>query len=129
MIAQLVATAAKANGIPRVRPARNCGPKQGAIRWLHHRRYNRALERHGLRGVEYFGTIDDLVWLCDRQPHDGVRSAEVMTHPRLGAGSVVIDAPATEPLVKRIEQLERCGFRLSPSPSGARQPAHRDRAV
>jgi len=129
MIARLVAIAAKDSGIARVRPARNCGPRQGAIRWLHHRRYNRALDRHGLRGVEYFGTIDDLVWLCERGSHEHVRSVEVMTHPRLGAGNVVIDAPATEPLAQRIERLARCGFDLLRPSGSERATAPHDRAV
>src|SRR5262245_66477682 len=35
-IARIVADVASARGIARVRPARNCGPRQGRVRWLHH---------------------------------------------------------------------------------------------
>jgi hypothetical protein len=109
-LAGVVAAMARTHGIPRVRPGRNCGPIQGVIRWMHHRRYNQRLERLGLKHVKYFGTIDDLIWLCDRYPAERVIPAEVMTHPRLSSGDVVIDAPGRTPLAERVKELEKRSF-------------------
>jgi chitin disaccharide deacetylase len=106
-IARVVAEVAKAHGIPRVRLARNCGPGQGMIRWLYHRRFNGMLEALGLNRLEYFGSIDDLLWLREHRPDARSAPAEVMTHPRLTAGGVLVDAPATEPLALRIDELRR----------------------
>lgn len=104
-IAGIVVAVAKACGIERVRPARNCGVQQGAIRWLQHRSYNAWLSRQGLRGVRYFGTIDDMLWLAQRGRLGEHASVEIMTHPRLRADGTVLDAPSMEPLSERVLQL------------------------
>jgi predicted glycoside hydrolase/deacetylase ChbG (UPF0249 family) len=106
-IARVVAEVARAHGIPRVRLARNCGPGQGMIRWLHHRRFNRMLEALGLNHLKYFGSIDDLLWLREHRPDARVAPAEVMTHPRLMAADVLVDAPGTQPLALRVDELRR----------------------
>ena len=112
-LARVVADVAKACGIARVRPARNCGPRQGIVRWLHHRRYNASLARRGLRRIDYVGTIDDLLWLSDRGHGSRPFAAEAMTHPKLDAdGNHVVDAPFGEPLAARVKELENRGFRV-----------------
>ncbi len=109
-VAGVVTEVAKAHGIPRIRLARNCGPTQGVIRWLHHRRYNTALTSRGLTSVRYFGSIDDLLWLSDHGPRDRKFAAEAMTHPRLTSTDDLIDAPTTEPLAQRVQELKKRGF-------------------
>lgn len=104
-IAAIVVAVAKDCGIARVRPSRNCGPQQGALRWLQYRSYNAWLRRRGLRGVRYFGTIDDVLWLADRGRLGPHVSVEVMTHPRLRADGTVLDAPSMEPLEARVRRL------------------------
>lgn len=112
-IAELIADVVKAWGIGRIRPARNCGPKQGMIRWLHHRRYNASLVRRRLTRIDYVGTIDDLLWLSDRGHRAGPFVAEAMTHPKLnGDGKHVVDAPFVEPLEERVKKLESRGFQI-----------------
>jgi predicted glycoside hydrolase/deacetylase ChbG (UPF0249 family) len=106
-IARVVAEVARVHGIPRVRLARNCGPGQGMIRWLHHRRFNRMLETLDLNHLQYFGSIDDLLWLREHRPGARSAPAEVMTHPRLTAGYVLVDAPSARPLALRILELRR----------------------
>jgi hypothetical protein len=109
-VAGVVTAVAEAHGIPRIRLARNCGPTQGVIRWLHHRRYNNALMRRGLTSIRYFGSIDDLLWLCDHGARERNVAAEAMTHPRLTTADDLIDAPATEPLAQRLQNLKKRGF-------------------
>jgi predicted glycoside hydrolase/deacetylase ChbG (UPF0249 family) len=102
----IVAAVAAESGITRVRPARNIGTRQGILRFVLNRRYNAWLRRKGLRQVRYFGTIDDLVWLAARRPL-GDCSAEVMTHPILGPGGTIVDAPSAEPLADRLRRLQQ----------------------
>ena len=112
-IARVIADVAKARGIGRIRPARNCGPRQGMVRWLHHRRYNASLTRRGLTRVDYVGTIDDLLWLSDREHRRGPFVAEAMTHPKLnGDGNPVVDAPFGKPLAARVKELQGRGFHI-----------------
>jgi predicted glycoside hydrolase/deacetylase ChbG (UPF0249 family) len=93
-------------GIMRVRPAKNCGMRQGIIRFVLNRRYNAWLHRKGLRQVRYFGTIDDIVWLAARRQLGEDCSAEVMTHPFLRPDGTIIDAPSPDPLGDRLRQIE-----------------------
>jgi predicted glycoside hydrolase/deacetylase ChbG (UPF0249 family) len=112
-IARVVADVAGAHGIGRIRPARNCGPRQGMVRWLHHRRYNALLARRGLTRIDYVGTIDDLLWLRDRDQRARPFVAEAMTHPKLnGDGIHVVDAPSLKPLAERVKELESRGFHI-----------------
>ena len=59
----------------RVRPARNCGERQGVIRRLQNHCFNAWLRHQGLRQVRYVGTVDDVLWLVETgAPHaDDVR--------------------------------------------------------
>jgi len=111
-IAGLVLAIARECAIPRVRPARTCGARQGTIRWLQFRCYNAWLARRGLKQVRHFGTIDDVLWLTDRGGFGPEASAEVMTHPRLGADGTVLDAPSMKPLSQALQQLRA---RLAPA--------------
>lgn len=109
-IAAIVASVARSEGILRVRPARNCGMRQGFIRWVQHRWFNLSLARQGLRQVTHFGTIDDMLWLARKgRLHPGF-SAEIMTHPLL-MSDVIVDAPSMKPLAERLLQLESQRYR------------------
>ena len=104
-IARIVADVAREFHIPRVRISRNCGLRQGIIRLGHHRAYNAWLARRRLRGVLYYGSIDDMVWLGRRGQLDPTTSVEVMTHPRREPSGEIVDLPSTEPLENRLKRL------------------------
>ncbi|MHB8532857.1 MAG: ChbG/HpnK family deacetylase [Solirubrobacteraceae bacterium] len=104
-IAPLVVAVARTTGIPRVRPARNCGARQGVLRWVEHRGFNAWLNRQGFRHVRYFGTVDDVLWLAGRQRLAQRPSVEVMTHPRPGPQDTVIDAPFGQSLASRVDRM------------------------
>jgi hypothetical protein len=57
------------------------------------------------------GTIDDVLWLTDREGFGPDTSTEIMTHPRLGADGTVLDAPSMKPLSQALVQLRA---RLAP---------------
>jgi predicted glycoside hydrolase/deacetylase ChbG (UPF0249 family) len=105
-IADVVIAIARASEIARVRPARNCGARQGTIRWIQHHVYNVLLNRQGLKQVMYFGTTDHMLWLAGKGRLGSGSSAEVMTHPRLSAEGVVVDAPSVKPLAECLRELE-----------------------
>jgi predicted glycoside hydrolase/deacetylase ChbG (UPF0249 family) len=111
-IAAIVASVARSEGIQRVRPARNCGLRQGFVRWVQHRWFNVSLARQGLRQVTHFGTIDDMLWLA-RKGRLQPGSAEIMTHPLLDPSDVIVDAPSMKPLAERLLQLESQRYRRS----------------
>jgi predicted glycoside hydrolase/deacetylase ChbG (UPF0249 family) len=114
-IAGVIMEVAKAHGIGRVRLARNCGRKQGAIRWLYHRRYNALLVRNRLNGSRYFGAIDDLLTFGENI--GAPLMMEAMTHPILSPeDDSVIDAPHMQPLAVRIRQLLDRGYRIVARP-------------
>jgi hypothetical protein len=47
-----------------------------------------------------------VLWLTDREEGFGPEaSAEIMTHPRLGADGTVLDAPSMKPLSQALLQL------------------------
>jgi predicted glycoside hydrolase/deacetylase ChbG (UPF0249 family) len=106
-IAAIAVAIVRESGIARVRPARNCGTRQGILRFVLNRRYNAWLRRKGLRQVRYFGTVDDFVWLAARRRLGEDCSAEVMTHPFPDPGGTIVDAPSPEPLADRLRQLQR----------------------
>lgn len=104
-IARIVANTAHELGIPRVRISRNCGLRQGVVRRVHHRTYNAWLTRRGLRGVRYYGTVDDMVWLGRRGALGPDSTVEIMTHPRRGGDGEIVDVPSMEPLESRLKRL------------------------
>jgi predicted glycoside hydrolase/deacetylase ChbG (UPF0249 family) len=73
--------------------------------WLQFRCYNAWLARRSLKQVRHFGTIDDVLWLTDREGFGPEASAEIMTHPRPGADGTVLDAPSMKPLSQALLQL------------------------
>ena len=105
-VARIVLAVAREMGIARVRPSRNCGLNRGFIRRAQHQAYNAWLTRAGLRGVQYFGTVDDLLWLAaqGRLPADA--TAEIMTHPSPGPGGSIVDAPSAVPMCERLRLLK-----------------------
>jgi predicted glycoside hydrolase/deacetylase ChbG (UPF0249 family) len=104
-IARIVADVAREFQIPRIRISRNCGLRQGILRLAHHRAYNAWLARRQLRGVLYYGSIDDMVWLGRRGQLDPTTPIEIMTHPRMEPGGEIVDLPSPEPLETRLKRL------------------------
>jgi predicted glycoside hydrolase/deacetylase ChbG (UPF0249 family) len=103
----VVQKTAKAAGIARVRPLRNCGPDRGRIRAARSVLFNKRLADRGLRGVEYFGSFEDVLWLATE--HGGLTgmSAELMVHPILGAHDEVLDEPDGQSLPAQMLTLRR----------------------
>ncbi len=115
-IARIVAAVAREHRIPRVRISRNCGVRQGTVRRFQHNTYNAWLERQELRGVEYLGTIEDMIWLGRRGLFTKDVAIEIMTHPRKGAGGEIVDLPSGELLETRLKRLSPY---LKPLPGSA----------
>lgn len=105
-VARIVVAVALEAGIGRIRPSRNCGVNRGFIRRVQYEAYNLWLSQAGCRGVRYFGTIDDVIWLASRGRLPATASVEIMTHPWPGPGDTVVDAPSQVPLADRLRALE-----------------------
>jgi chitin disaccharide deacetylase len=103
-LAPIVWSVCREMGIPRVRPARNCGLSHGAFRTTKATLYNWSLARARLRGVDYFGEAHDLLRLPPERRTAGVR-AEMMLHPTTDASGVLIDGPSGQPLDTLIRAL------------------------
>ncbi len=104
-IAGALASVARASGITRVRPARNCGERQGVIRRLQNQCFNAWLRHQGLRHVCYVGTVDDVLWLANQKRLTPLVCVEVVTHPRPGPHDTVADAPFAQSLAARVQRL------------------------
>lgn len=102
-LARIVGALVKEAGIARLRPARNCGPSHGLIRSLKSRWYNGWLEAQGMRGVRYFGGVDDIAWL--RRAPRGL-SVEIMVHPTFDADGVIVDGPSRLPVADCARRVE-----------------------
>lgn len=101
-----VLSVARTMRIPRVRPARNCGRGTRTIRRVKHAAYNRKLTASGLRQVEYFGSIDDIIWLLNA-PHAGrPLTVEIMIHPAGERDGPVIDGTTLVPLTEKLAELQ-----------------------
>jgi hypothetical protein len=106
-IARVVADVARDEGFPRVRISRNCGMRLGVARRVHHRAYNLWLARRGLRGVDYRGFVNDVIWLAERGRLRAGLRIEVLLHPRLTASGGICDAPWPGTLEARVTELRR----------------------
>ncbi len=104
-IAAALASVARTAGITRIRPARNCGERQGVIRRLQNRCFNVWLRHQGLRQVRYVGTVDDVLWLVGQERLTPTTFVEVVTHPRPGPHNTVADAPFAQSLAARVQRL------------------------
>ena len=105
-VAGTVLSVARAMGIPWVRPARNCGKGNRTIRRVKHAAYNRKLAASGLRRVEYFGSIDDIIWLLNARRNASAFTAEVMVHPAGERDGPVMDATTLVPLTEKLAELQ-----------------------
>lgn len=91
-----VIAVARAEGVPRVRIARNCGSGIGFASGLYKRLFNRRVARNGLAATMWFGEVEH--WLHLRA--SGAEAAslddfEVMTHPVLEDDGRLVDAVST----------------------------------
>ena len=120
-ILRIAVAVAREFEIWRIRPARNCGTRRGALRRVLHHSCNGWLYLQGLMRVRYFGTIEDVRWLIARKKPGAVISAEIMTHPRLGDNDAIIDAPSPDLLAVRLRGLQPGGSVDQPTaPDGRR---------
>jgi len=103
-VASVVVGVAREMGVVRVRPYQNCGPTATGAAMIGKRLFNVWLGWRGVRGVDYFGGIDDLEWQARRGLRD-VGSAEVMTHPVLDARSGIVVDGSAGPLRERLLAL------------------------
>jgi predicted glycoside hydrolase/deacetylase ChbG (UPF0249 family) len=106
----VVADVATEMGVRRIRPFQNCGPHMNGMRATSvagKAILNWWLDRRGLRQVQYFGGIDDFLWLARRGGKPSIRSAEIMTHPRLDPGGGAIADGSFGPLRERLAELGR----------------------
>ncbi|MEP6914766.1 MAG: ChbG/HpnK family deacetylase [Acidobacteriota bacterium] len=101
----VVLSVAREMGIPRVRPASNCGTGNGPVRRFRHAAYNGRLSASGLRATRYFGAIDDVVWMWAQAAAERDRSAEVMIHPTSGLDGIVLDGTTVQPLAQKLSEL------------------------
>lgn len=104
-IGSILVPIARAEGITRVRLSRNCGPRQGIVRRVQHKLYNSWMGLYG-NPVQHFGTIDDMLWLARKGKLGPQVAVEIMTHPRLGDSSAILDAPSMQPLAERLRLLQ-----------------------
>lgn len=104
-MAAVVLAVAREMGVARVRPATNCGSGWGPLRRMRHAAYNRRLTASGLRGVEDFGRIDEVVWQLTRGGGHWLRSLEVMIHPQVRPDGTVIDGTTGDPLAQKLAEL------------------------
>ena len=76
--------------------------------------FNYWLTLHGLRGTDYFGTVENFADFRSTQRVAGA-SFEIMTHPAFDESNVLIDHTDNLPLATRLENafrgLHLCGYR------------------
>ncbi len=105
-LAGTVLSVAREMRIPRVRPARNCGRGNRTVRRVKHAAYNRRLTASGLRQVEYFGSIDDIIWLLNAPQTGRALTVEIMVHPAGERGRPVMDGTTLVPLSEKLAELQ-----------------------
>jgi chitin disaccharide deacetylase len=108
----VVSAIAHDHGINRVRPARTSLLGRSVIRWLFFRYVNGQLRRTGLKKIDCFGSVNDVLSAPDRYGQVGACSVELMLHPRLTPAGTLVDAPSMRPLKEVMEALAKLGFRL-----------------
>jgi chitin disaccharide deacetylase len=108
----VVSAIACEHGIQRVRPAQTFARGRSVVRWLFFRYVNGQLRRSGLRKVDCFGAVDEMLSAVDSHEDVGAGSVEIMLHPRLTATGTLVDAPSMRPLKEAMEALAARGFRL-----------------
>jgi chitin disaccharide deacetylase len=108
----VISTIAREHGIDRVRPARTFIRGRSIVRWLFFRYVNGQLRKTGLKKVDYFGAVDDVLSSADGTPQIETGSVELMLHLRLTPEGALVDAPSMRPLKEEMEALAKRGFRL-----------------
>jgi hypothetical protein len=111
-----VLSAARAMNIQRVRPARNCGAGHRRLRRVKNAAFNRALSTSGLRKIEYFGAVDDIIWLVARRRPAAI---EVMVHPARREDGTMIDGTTLRPLAETLAELQRAVDRANGAGGGS----------
>jgi predicted glycoside hydrolase/deacetylase ChbG (UPF0249 family) len=101
-IGQIVTALARAEGVPRVRLAHNCGTRIHFANRLYKAWYNKRLKRAGFAHTRWLGNLDDYRYLkTSGVPLANLESFELVTHPSIRNG-ILIDADYPE---RPLEQL------------------------
>lgn len=89
-VGRVVIALARELGIPRVRIARNCGRGIGLVNLGYKRLFNARLRSAGVAGTQYFGDVEDWLYLKAGGAGDAaLADFELMTHPVSVDGAVV----------------------------------------
>jgi hypothetical protein len=103
-VAGVVVAVAREMGVARVRPYINCGPTATGVKGAAKALFNAWLASVGLKRVDFFGDIDDVMWLA-AEGERPFASAEVMTHPVLDEDGQLCDGSAGL-LAERLTELK-----------------------
>ncbi len=98
---------------------RNCGSALGLLKRFYKNIFNRRLRIESLARTDYFGSIEDYIYLRRRVGGKGaLKSFEVMIHPKLGDKELLIDGTNKKPLEEVIKAID--SFEDAISFSGAK---------
>ncbi len=105
-IASMVIAVALEQGIPHVRLTRNCGPDIGFVKQCIKAMFNRRLKAKKLAGTDYFGSVDDFLYLANANGGAlAQRSMEVMVHPIQDANGRIVDWAAQQPIGEVVSRM------------------------
>ncbi len=105
-IAGVVIAVALEQAIPHVRLTRNSGSDIGFLKQRVKSIFNRRLQAKKLAGTDYFGSVDDFLYLA--KANGGVRargSMEVMVHPIQDAHRGIVDWAAKQPIGEVVSRI------------------------
>ena len=117
-VAGTVLSVARTMGIPWCGRRETAGRGNRTIRRVKHAAYNRKLTASGLRRVEYFGSIDDIIWLLDARSNGSAFTAEIMIHPAGERDGPVMDGTTLVPLTEKLAELQAAVNRGNARDSG-----------
>jgi len=90
-VASVLIPVARAEGIPYIRLIRNCGAGISLLRRVYKYLLNAKLNRSALARTEYFGTVEDYLYLQQLLEPNTAVSFEVMIHPVFDDNRMLID--------------------------------------
>lgn len=115
-IAAVLIAVSREEGIPAIRPARNCGPPTARAKRMYRNILNRRIRRAGLARTEYFGSYSDALHLMAHSKGLLPGSAEIMIHPGYDEHGCLIDRIDGEPFSHRSRLLPHTACGSSPVP-------------
>lgn len=106
-VLEVVLPVARAEGVPYLRIARNCGPSIGLATACYKGAVNYKITRACLRRTKYFGGVADYKFLRGKIGAERARrSFEIMVHPRFGTEGVLIDGKDVTPLAETVGTID-----------------------